>query len=425
MDVTQLILFLVTIIVLTRFAAVLSRRLGIPAVTLQLLTGALLGPSLFNLLGTPIVLGTWGSTSPTPLHGVLKVLGEVGLIQLMFFAGLRTDWRELGKDFKPILSLGVLVFGFAAVSVALVSRWFVDRSAEAMALGAIMGASSFGISAYNFTEMKCSRSNVENTIPGVGALAGLFSILVMVASLTTNYGMAFGGFKAAVAVSWFLGKLVMFFAISYFLMSRYLNRIARTGFEKRPRQTLIGYLLLVAALYAWGAMHFGSFAAVVVSSLGGGLLGIYNVEIREKITKGFGSVLASIPVGLFFVTLGMEVNFRQMKGQGIFFMVVLIVVVVAKLAGSWISTRRVPGSPEEQVLVAIGNLPQGEMGTLIAAYSFSRGLLTPSSFNIAITAVLLLTMLAPVLMKMTCYAPFPLNGRGSGKGRFQPSMEKR
>jgi hypothetical protein len=52
-----------------------------------------------------------------------------------------------------------------------------------------------------------------------------------------------------------MGKLIMYFALSYFFLSRFLSRIAKRGFQKRPRQMLIGYLLLMAALYAWGAAH--------------------------------------------------------------------------------------------------------------------------------------------------------------------------
>ena len=73
---------------------------------------------------------------------------------------------------------------------------------------------------------------------------------------------------------------------------------------------LIGYLLLVASLYAWAAMHFGSFAAVGVASLGGALLGTSNQEVKEKIGKGFESILASIPVGILLMVIGMEVNLQ-------------------------------------------------------------------------------------------------------------------
>ncbi len=75
----QWIPILVVVIVLTKGAVLLSRRLAIPAATIQLLIGILLGPTLLNILGVPLVLGTWGSPSPGSLHRVLKILAEIGL----------------------------------------------------------------------------------------------------------------------------------------------------------------------------------------------------------------------------------------------------------------------------------------------------------------------------------------------------------
>jgi Kef-type K+ transport system membrane component KefB len=222
----------------------------------------------------------------------------------------------------------------------------------------------------------------------------------MIASQATNYAVTYGAFKMTIAVSWFLAKLMMFFAVAYFLTSRFLKLVARTGFEKRPRQMLIGYLLLVASLYAWAAMYFGSFAAVGVASLGGALIGMSNLEVKERISKGFGSVLASLPVGVFLVVLGMEVNLKEAGGYLNFLIVLLVAIVGAKLIGSWIATRREFNSLRERVLIVIGILPQGEMGMLIAAYLFSRGLVSPSSFNAVIIVVIALTMLTPIVMKV-------------------------
>jgi Kef-type K+ transport system membrane component KefB len=191
----------------------------------------------------------------------------------------------------------------------------------------------------------------------------------------------------------------MFFAIAYFLTSRFLSRIANTGFEKRPRQTLIGYLLLVAALYAWGAMHFGSFAAVGVASTGGALLGMSSLGLKEKIATGFGSWLASLPIGVLFVVLGMEVNFKGVEGNIVFLAVLFATVAGTKLMGNWIATRKMQSS-RERALIMVGVLNQGEMGILIAAYLFSRGIVNPSQFNLTIIAVVILTMITPVPMKM-------------------------
>ncbi len=404
---TQLTIFLIVIVLLARLASLLSARFGLPSVTIQLLVGVLLGPSLFNLLGAPIVLGTWGSPSPSPFHDVLKIIAEIGLIELMFLAGLQTDWRGLKNMVKPIFSVGGWQFVLIVVGITIITRWFADRWAEALAVASIMTASSFGISAYNLSEMKFIGSRAANVILGVATLSGVLAILLMVASQATNYAMTFGLFRMTIAVSWFLGKLAMFFAIAYFLTSRFL-KLSANRFQKRPRQILIGYLLLVASLYAWAAMHFGSFAAVGVASLGGALLGLSDFEVKEKISKGFESTLTSLPVGIFFVVLGMEVNLRGSGGTINFLAVLLAAVIGTKLIGCWIVTNKVFESPHDRSLIMFGALSQGEIGMLIGAYLFSRGLVNPSQFNAAIIVVILLTMLTPILMKV---APVEWRGR--------------
>ena len=163
---------------------------------------------------------------------------------------------------------------------------------------------------------------------------------------------------------------------------------------------LVGYLLLVASLYAWAAMHFGSLAAVGVASLGGALLGMSNPEVKEKFAKGFGSLLASIPVGVLFMVIGMEVNLRAAAGPMIFLAVLLAVVVTARLIGCWVAANKAYQSSRERVLIMFGVLAQGEMGILIAAYQFSRGVLSPPSFNVGIIAVVSLTIVSPVLMRI-------------------------
>ncbi len=395
---TQLTIFLILIILLARIAVLLSRRFDVPAVTIQLLIGILIGPTVLNLLGAPLVFGTWGSISPSLLHSVLRILAEIGLIQLMFLAGLRTDWHKLKTDLKTIFSMSVWSFILAAAGIAIVARCFVDRWAEALAVSAIMAGVSFGISAFTFNEMKLLDWRAANIVLGSSVVNGLLAILLMIASQATNYAVIHGAFRMTIAVSWLLGKLIMFFAIAYFLTSRFLTRIAKIGFGKRPRQTLTGYLLLVAALYAWGAMHFGSFAAVGVASLGGALFGMSSLGLKEKIASGFGSGLASLPIGVLFVVLGMEVNFKGVEGNIVFLAVLFATVVGTKLMGSWIATRKIQSS-RERALIMVGVLNQGEIGILIAAYLFSRGIVNPSQFNLTIIAVVILTMILPVLMK--------------------------
>ncbi len=168
------IIILIVVIVVARIAAILARRFGLSSISIQLLIGILLGPSVFNVLGVPMVLGTWGSPSSGPLHSALKILAEIGLIQLMFLAGLEVDWRELKKILKLSFSVGAWEFGLTAVSVAILTRLFVDRWSEALAMSAILSASSFGISIYYFSEMKILGSRAAVLVSG----AAIFEWLV-------------------------------------------------------------------------------------------------------------------------------------------------------------------------------------------------------------------------------------------------------
>lgn len=397
---THLIIFLASLIILAKVTALLSRRLGVPSVSAQLLVGICLGPSLLNLLETPVILGTWGSISSTILHSGMKIFAEIGLIQLMFLAGLQTDWNQLRTKAKMMFSTGIWGFTLTAVAAVFVARLFTDRWAESLAVSAIVASSSFGISAYNLNEMKLQETKASGISMGAAIISGSLAILLMIASLDTNYAASFGGFKAAIAVLWFVGKLVMFFAITYFLTSRFLKLASRTGVKKRPHQMLIGYLLLVAAIYAWAAIHFGSFAAIAVASMGGALLGISPFEMKEKIGKGFGTGPVSLLMGVLFVAFGMEINLRGVWEQGLFLIVLLMTVAASKLIGVWVSSRKDSESLPERLLIMSETLPQGEVGMLIAAYMFSRGLVNPLQFNLSITIVVVLTMVAPIMMRV-------------------------
>jgi Kef-type K+ transport system membrane component KefB len=395
----QLLIFLTGLIVLVRASNFLSDRIGLSPITLQLLVGILLGPSLLNLTGAAIILGSWGSPSPSLLHGVLKTLAEIGLIQLMFMAGLHVDWDTWKTTFKSISSLAGWGFVSTAVGTAIISRSFFGRWSEALALSAIMAASSFGISAYGLNKIMLLRSRTSQVILGSAVMGSLLAIILMVASMAVDYAILYGMLNMTIAVSWFLGKLIMFSAICYFLTSRFLKLARRKGLQERPRQILVGYLLLVASLYAWATVHFGSFAAVGVASLGGGLLSMSNLGLKERLIKGFESVGGSLPVGILFIIVGMGVNLKELREATAFLVILLIGVIGARLTGFWIANHKPSDPLEEKGVLCFSALPQGEMGILIAGYLLSRGLVSPSSFNVALTAVVFLTLAVPTLIK--------------------------
>jgi len=110
--------------------------------------------------------------------------------------------------------------------------------------------------------------------------------------------------------------------------------------------------------------------------------------------------LASIPVGILLMVIGMEVNLKAAEGSALFLTALLIVAVGTKLIGCWIATHQGYPSSRERMLVMFGVLGQGEMGIVIAAYLFSRGVLNPQLFSVAILVGVGLTLVSLILIRM-------------------------
>ena len=85
--------------------------------------------------------------------------------------------------------------------------------------------------------------------------------------------------------------------------------------------------------------------------------------------------------------------------------VLLVAVIVSRLSGIYVSVRKDSESLRDRAFIMIGTLAQGEVGMVIAAYLFSRGLVNPLQFDLSITVVVMLTMIAPVLMRITMKMP--------------------
>src|SRR5882724_11564589 len=95
--VLQVLLLLALVTVVSKGAGALSTRCGQPAVFGEVLAGLLLGPSLLNVLRWSVFAPRAGDVPPLELGGFVQVLAEIGVILLMFVAGMETDLQEMRR----------------------------------------------------------------------------------------------------------------------------------------------------------------------------------------------------------------------------------------------------------------------------------------------------------------------------------------
>ena len=160
----QILLFIAVLIAAAKTTGSLATRLGLPAVLGELLAGVLLGPSALNIWQMHW-LATTGESGAS-VAGVFKVLAELGVVVLMFVAGLETDIQMAKRALKPAFwaASGGVVLPMAGGY--LFSRWFGFSWRESLFIGTILTATSVTITAQTLMNLSQIRSRAGSTISG-------------------------------------------------------------------------------------------------------------------------------------------------------------------------------------------------------------------------------------------------------------------
>ncbi len=199
-SIIPLLLALALIIALAKIGGWLANQLGQPAVLGELVVGLLLGPSVFNVFGQPYFEAT--HTADT-----LHELGELGVIFLMFTAGLEIHLSDLTKTGKPAVLvgiLGVLVPIGLGVAAALPFGYTTN---QAVFLGIVLTATSVSISAQTLMELGFLRSREGLILLGAAVVDDVLAIAVLSAFIAIAAGSSGGGpvwfgFSPACCFSW-------------------------------------------------------------------------------------------------------------------------------------------------------------------------------------------------------------------------------
>ena len=393
----QLLLLLSLIIVAAKLAGGLAGRLGQPSVFGEILAGLLLGPTLLNVLGWPI----FGSD----LLGIVRDLADVGVLLLMFVAGLETDlvemrrvgkvafWAAFGGVILPMIG-GALV----AVAFGFPLYW------EGIFIGTILTATSVSISAQTLIELGALKSREGSTILGAAVIDDVMGIIVL--SLVVAFAKASAGGGVDVAGIGLVGlRIVVYFAAA-FAAGRILNPLFRWTSRLGVSQAVLACALVVAFVYAWAAEYLGQVAAITGAYVAGVL--IAQSDFKKDVDAGVHPVTYSMFVPVFFISIGLQANGRALGPQAMFTVILVLVAIVAKAIGCGVFARMFGFSNTESVRVGVGMISRGEVGLIVAGYGLANGLIGQAVFSAADIVVLATTMVTPPLLRMV----FPARAGG-------------
>ena len=385
MDAQTLILNLATIYLAARLMGELAARLGQSPVLGELLAGVLVGGS---------VLGWVERTE------VLTLMGEVGVMLLLFEVGLECDLQaflKVGWSATLVALIGVVtpfLLGYGLAIVLYMSH------IQAIFMGATLTATSVAITARVFQDINRLDSPEGQIILGAAVLDDILGLVI----LSVVVALAESGTVSWLRVSATAGAAVLFLVAAILLGARYAHLFTRIVDNMTTRGRVIIAATTFALLAGYAAQSVG--VAAIVGAFAAGLI-LARTEHQAHISEKLRPV-ADIFVPIFFVLVGVAVDLSQLNpfNPGNWPVLGLAAgLMIAAVVGKIVSGV---GAVEEKVnrlAIGFGMLPRGEVGLIFAGVGLSHQLIAPGEYSALLLVIVLTTFLAPILLKRAFRSP--------------------
>jgi len=387
----QLLLLLAVIVMAAKLAGAAAARAGQPAVFGELLAGLILGPTALNVLN-------WHTFAPIdaapPVLYIVQDLADVGVILLMFVAGLETDVTELRR-------VGHVAFWSAAGGVALpmiggiavASAFGLPVVWQGIFVGAILTATSVSISAQTLMELRVLRSREGSTILGAAVIDDVMGILVL--SIVVAFAQSPGA-VGLTAIATILLRIAAFFGVVWLLRSQ-IDRVAGWGERLGVSQGLLAMVLVLVLVAAWAAEFAGGMAAITGAYVAGVLM--TRSRFKQRIDEGIHPLTYSLLVPVFFISIGLRADARLLAAHPALCAALIGVAVLGKVIGCGVPARLCGFSPRQSLRIGVGMISRGEVGLIVAAYGLAHRLISADVFSASVIVVLATTMMTPPLLR--------------------------
>jgi Kef-type K+ transport system membrane component KefB len=383
----QFLLAVGVLILGARLGGALSKRLNQPAVLGELLAGLLLGPTLIGFLHLP-----WFTDEH--LGENIQHLAELGVLFLMFLAGTEINLREMARTGRAAVAAGLLGVLVPVTFGTLAALMFNYRPLEALFLGIVLSATSVSISAQTLMELGVLRRRESLTLLGAAVFDDILVILVLSVFLALTGEQSGGALDIILVLGRMLAYLVLATILGLWLIPPLLRRVERWPINHGA----ISLAIVLALLYAWSAEVLGGMAAITGAFLVG--LAVGRSPLRQEIEHSFSALTYGFFVPLFFVSIGLEANAREVTGSGLVFGLVLIVIaIITKIAGSGLGAYWGGLKAGEALRLGIGMVSRGEVGLIVASVGLNEGLIDDGVFAGIVLVVLATTLVTPVLLR--------------------------
>ena len=385
MESYKYLLDIALILISTKILGLLTRRIQLPQVVGALIAGLLLGPACFGVLQET---------------DFIKNIAEIGVIVLMFAAGLETDVQELKKTGLAsfiIALLGVIVPLIGGYFVATIYNPVTDQQTmlQNIFVGVVLTATSVSITVETLKELGKLSTKTGNAILGAALIDDVLGIIALISS--------FAGSDVSLWV--ILLKILGFFifcGVVAFLFIKFVNPWINKYKKDLRRFVILAFafclLMSFSAEYFFGVSDItGAFVAGLILS---------NNKKTSYMLNRFDTVSYVLLSPVFFASVGLKVTFSNMSATVVVLTVLLLVVaILSKMIGCGLGAKICKYTNLQSVKIGIGMISRGEVALIVATKGMSMGLMKDEFFAPLVLVVVATTIVTPILLKLAYKRP--------------------
>ena len=382
----EFLLWIALILISTKVLGLLCKAVHLPEVVGALLAGVILGPSALGLMSMEGDTGT-----------LLTYVAEMGVIFLMFSAGLDTDLKELkaniGASFVTAL-IGVIVpliggmIGYALYFGEDLSNY--DQMLQSLFVGVVLTATSVSITVETLREMGRLSGKVGMTILGAAIIDDILGMVVLAVVSSMK--------DTSVKPTTVLIKIVLYFVlilILFMVTSRLEFAIEKNDHKRRVAIFAIAFCFILAYVSEIG---FG--IADITGAYFAGVM-LCQSKIRDYVDIKIHDVSTVFFSCIFFASVGLKVTLGGMTLKVWMFAVILtLIAIISKMVGCGLGAKICKFTWKESLQTGVGMISRGEVALIVAEKGRQVGLINEDLFAPIILVVIVTTLITPILLKV-------------------------
>lgn len=370
------ILYLFLILLLTKVFGHIATLLGQPSVLGKLLVGVIVGPAVLGWIES---------------NDFVHYLAEIGVVLLMFIAGLETDLEQLKRIWRSAFSVAIGGIMLPFLGGYAVAQGFGLDSSYALFMGVVFSATSVSITVQVLKDLNRLNSREGTTILGSAVVDDVIVVIFLVIM------MSFLGNGNDISLGLLISKKIIFFIVAtvvgWLAVPKFMKLFERISVT----EPVITMALVVCFAFAYFADMMGM--AAIIGAFAAGI-SISQTSYKHTVESKIEPIAYSIFVPVFFVSIGLNVSFEGIGNQLGFIIVLTIVAVLTKLFGGAIGAKITGMNTRSALAVGSGMVSRGEVALIIASTGLQAKLLPNEYFTSVVITVILTTLIAPPMLKM-------------------------